>query len=192
VFGASVIAAKAETLPSRAKPHGVTPVWAFNERDKTVFAADRTILAHNAREKRTKNVQMFGILALERSVIHWFKLFKWMKRMFPPKALLDSLTQQASRLFGEGSPRADIENQFKALMQSGFSKLDLVSREEFDSQMLVLERTRARLEALEARLANLEGQNQPASAAQPAQDAPTSAKMAFQNNKPESTPPNAE
>lgn len=113
--------------------------------------------------------------------------------MFPPKALLDSLTQQASRLFGEGSPRADIENQFKALMQSGFSKLDLVSREEFDTQMLVLERTRARLEALEARLAELEGEGkEPVAAAQPAQDAPTSAKMAFQNNKTEPTPPTAE
>ncbi|TWI57536.1 hypothetical protein IQ22_00753 [Pseudomonas duriflava] len=82
--------------------------------------------------------------------------------MFPPKALLDSLTQQASRLFGENSPRADIENQLKALMQSAFSRLDLVSREEFDTQMAVLERTRARLEALEARLAELEAKDKPA------------------------------
>jgi BMFP domain-containing protein YqiC len=115
-----------------------------------------------------------------------------MKRMFPPKALLDSLTQQASRLFGENSPRADIENQFKALLQSGFSKLDLVSREEFDSQMLVLERTRSRLEALEARLAELEGQDKKQPVASQASDTPTSAKMAFQNNKPEITPPTAE
>ena len=48
------------------------------------------------------------------------------------------------------------EAQFKALLQSGFSKLDLVSREEFDSQMTVLARTRARLEALEAKVAELE------------------------------------
>lgn len=46
-------------------------------------------------------------------------------------------------------------------MQSAFSKLDLVSREEFDSQMVVLARTRARLEALEAKVAELEAQLNP-------------------------------
>ncbi|HCL3391205.1 TPA: accessory factor UbiK family protein, partial [Pseudomonas aeruginosa] len=49
----------------------------------------------------------------------------------------------------------------RALMQSAFSKLDLVSREEFDSQMLVLARTRARLEALEAKVAELESKLTP-------------------------------
>ena len=44
-------------------------------------------------------------------------------------------------------------------MQSGFSKLDLVSREEFDSQMAVLARTRARLEALEAKVAEMEARS---------------------------------
>ncbi|MGA3683827.1 accessory factor UbiK family protein, partial [Pseudomonas graminis] len=39
-----------------------------------------------------------------------------------------------------------------------FSKLDLVSREEFDSQMIVLACTRARLEALEAKMAEMEAQ----------------------------------
>ena len=39
---------------------------------------------------------------------------------------------------------------------AGISKLDLVSREEFDSQMVVLARTRARLESLEAKVAELE------------------------------------
>ncbi|MNP70445.1 Membrane fusogenic activity [compost metagenome] len=41
-------------------------------------------------------------------------------------------------------------------MQGAFSKLDLVSREEFDSQMVVLARTRARLEALEKQVAELD------------------------------------
>jgi BMFP domain-containing protein YqiC len=78
--------------------------------------------------------------------------------MLPPKALLDTLSSHASRLFGGDSPlpRAELEAQFKALLQSGFSKLELVSREEFDSQMVVLARTRARLEALEAKVAELE------------------------------------
>lgn len=78
--------------------------------------------------------------------------------MLPPKALFESLSQQASRLFsGETAlPKEELESHFKTLMQSAFSKLDLVSREEFDSQMVVLARTRARLEALEAKVAALE------------------------------------
>ncbi len=80
--------------------------------------------------------------------------------MLPPKALLDSLSTHAGRLLGSDMPlpRAEIEAQFKALVQSTFSKLDLVSREEFDSQMVVLARTRARLEALESTVAALEEQ----------------------------------
>ena len=78
--------------------------------------------------------------------------------MLPPKALLDTFSTHASRLFSGDNPlpRAELESQFKALLQSGFAKLDLVSREEFDSQMVVLARTRARLEALEAKVAELE------------------------------------
>ncbi|AYC34812.1 accessory factor UbiK family protein [Pseudomonas cavernae] len=86
--------------------------------------------------------------------------------MLPPKSLLDALSTHAARLFGGDSPlpRAELESQFKALLQSAFSKLDLVSRDEFDSQMAVLARTRARLEALEAKVAELEAkQNPPAS-----------------------------
>ena len=83
--------------------------------------------------------------------------------MLPPKAVFDALSQQASRLFAGESPlpKAELESQFRALMQSAFSKLDLVSREEFDSQMLVLARTRARLEALEAKGAELESKLTP-------------------------------
>ena len=78
--------------------------------------------------------------------------------MLAPKDFLDALSGQASRLFSGDTalPRNEIESQFKALLQSGFSNLDLVSREEFDSQMVVLARTRARLESLEAKVAELE------------------------------------
>ncbi|SDI05568.1 accessory factor UbiK family protein [Pseudomonas abietaniphila] len=80
--------------------------------------------------------------------------------MLAPKAFLDALSGHASRLFNGETPlpRNEFETQFKALLQSGFSKLDLVSREEFDSQMLVLARTRARLEALEAKMTEMEAQ----------------------------------
>jgi BMFP domain-containing protein YqiC len=50
----------------------------------------------------------------------------------------------------------DMESNFKAVLQSQLSKLDLVSRQEFDVQAAVLARTRATLESLEARLKELE------------------------------------
>lgn len=86
--------------------------------------------------------------------------------MLPPKALLDTLAGHAARLFNGETPlpHAEIEAQLKALLQSAFSKLDLVSRDEFDSQMTVLARTRTRLESLEAKVAELEARlNPPAS-----------------------------
>lgn len=90
--------------------------------------------------------------------------------MLPPKAFLDAISQQAGRLFGGESPlpKAELEAQFKVLMQSAFSKLDLVSRDEFDSQMVVLARTRARLEALEAKVAEMEARLSPADTTAPA------------------------
>ena len=56
------------------------------------------------------------------------------------------------------SPAADIEKNVRAMMTQGFSKLDLVTREEFDVQSQVLARTRARLEELETHVAALEAQ----------------------------------
>lgn len=54
------------------------------------------------------------------------------------------------------SPAKDIEKNMKAMLNQGFSKLDLLTREEFEIQSEVLQRTRARLEALEARVVELE------------------------------------
>jgi len=56
----------------------------------------------------------------------------------------------------ENSPAKDIEKNVKAMLSQGFSKLDLVTREEFDIQAQVLAKTRAKLEELEARVAELE------------------------------------
>lgn len=55
------------------------------------------------------------------------------------------------------SPAADLEKNLRALLQSAFSHLDLVTREEFDVQREVLARTRAKLAELEAKLAEIEG-----------------------------------
>ena len=57
------------------------------------------------------------------------------------------------------SPAADIEKNARALLGSFFAKLDLVTREEFEVQAAVLQRTREKLKALEARVARLEGHN---------------------------------
>jgi hypothetical protein len=51
----------------------------------------------------------------------------------------------------------DLEKNFKSLLSAGFERMDLVTREEFDLQAAVLERTREKLEALAARIAVLEG-----------------------------------
>ncbi|MBA3564969.1 MAG: accessory factor UbiK family protein [Gammaproteobacteria bacterium] len=53
----------------------------------------------------------------------------------------------------------DLEQNFKAVLQSALVRLDLVTREEFDVQTAVLERTRQKLEALRRRLDELEARN---------------------------------
>ncbi|MBL8474321.1 MAG: accessory factor UbiK family protein [Rhodocyclaceae bacterium] len=54
------------------------------------------------------------------------------------------------------SPAKDLERNARAMLGAAFTKLDLVTREEFDVQREVLARTREKLEALEARVAELE------------------------------------
>jgi ubiquinone biosynthesis accessory factor UbiK len=55
--------------------------------------------------------------------------------------------------------REDLENNFRAVLRANLGKLELAGREEFDAQRKVLERTRARLEELEKRVAALEGRS---------------------------------
>ena len=54
------------------------------------------------------------------------------------------------------SPVNDIEDNINALLKSTFTKMDLINREEFDVQTEVLKRTRSKLEALEAKIIDLE------------------------------------
>jgi ubiquinone biosynthesis accessory factor UbiK len=58
---------------------------------------------------------------------------------------------------GVRAVQKDLENNFRAVLRASLTKLDLVSRDEFEAQMRVLERTRARLEELEKRVADSEG-----------------------------------
>ena len=50
----------------------------------------------------------------------------------------------------------DFENKAKQIMQSKFAQLDVVSREEFDVQTQVLIKTRAKLDEMSAKIAELE------------------------------------
>ena len=54
----------------------------------------------------------------------------------------------------------EIEDNLRKVIQKSFEKFDLVTREEFDIQQAVLQRTRIKLEALEARLDELENSSQ--------------------------------
>ena len=69
--------------------------------------------------------------------------------------LLDEVNDRLRAVLAQ-SPAADLEKNLKAFLASVFSRLDLVTREEFDVQREVLARTRAKLQELEAKLAALE------------------------------------
>lgn len=71
---------------------------------------------------------------------------------------IDELTRKLSASVPENikTLRADMEANFKSVLSSGFDRMDLVTREEFEAQKKVLERTREKLEILEQRLAELD------------------------------------
>jgi BMFP domain-containing protein YqiC len=71
--------------------------------------------------------------------------------------LAKSLTSQLPE--GLGSVKDDIEKNFKSVLQQQFVKLDLVTREEFDTQSAVLARTREKLDSLEKTIAELTSNN---------------------------------
>ncbi|MGZ8189939.1 MAG: ubiquinone biosynthesis accessory factor UbiK [Methylococcaceae bacterium] len=79
--------------------------------------------------------------------------------MFDPKAIDDI----ANRLAGAIPPglnnlKEELEKNFHAILQSALGKLDLVSREEFEVQKLILAKTRSKLEDLEKRVTEIEQQ----------------------------------
>ena len=77
---------------------------------------------------------------------------------FDPR-LIDDLARRLAGSVPESvaALRRDLEQNFKGVLSGGLARLDLVTREEFDVQAAVLKRTRAKLAALEKRLAELEG-----------------------------------
>jgi hypothetical protein len=76
----------------------------------------------------------------------------------PPRMNLDELARELAQAVPKNlrAIGADLERNFKVLLKSGLERMDLVTREEFDLQAALLERTRAKLEKIDARLAELE------------------------------------
>ena len=71
---------------------------------------------------------------------------------------IENIARKLAEAVPEGlrSVREDIENNFRSVLSASLSKLDLVTREEFEVQEAVLAKTRQKLEALEARLNEME------------------------------------
>ena len=74
---------------------------------------------------------------------------------------IDDLARRLSNLVRPGmrEGREELQQNFKAVLQGGLSKLDLVTREEFDVQRAVLLRTREKLEQLQRTVEALEAQH---------------------------------
>ena len=92
---------------------------------------------------------------------------------------IDDLARRLSGLVPPGlrESREELQENFKAVLQSGLARLDLVTREEFEVQRAVLLRTREKLEQLQAMVAELEARqaasSTPTAPAGPASGAPT-------------------
>ncbi len=69
--------------------------------------------------------------------------------------IFDEISARLSELAAKG-PARDIEKNVRAMLGSAFSRLDLVTREEFEVQREMLAQTRHRIAELEARVAALE------------------------------------
>jgi len=79
--------------------------------------------------------------------------------MFDPKSLDDIANRLANAIPpGLSNLKDDLEKSFQAILQGALGKLDLVTREEFEVQKLVLAKTRSKLEDLEKRVTEMEQQ----------------------------------
>lgn len=74
--------------------------------------------------------------------------------------LVNRLSEQLSQILPPGvkSLREDFEENLKSVLREAFTRMDLVTREEFEVQASLLSKTRIKLEALEAKLKALESQ----------------------------------
>ncbi len=71
------------------------------------------------------------------------------------KNVIDEINAKVSEVL-QNSPAKDIEKNVRVLLSGAFSRLDLVTRDEFDIQQEVLQRTREKLMILEGKVSELE------------------------------------
>jgi ubiquinone biosynthesis accessory factor UbiK len=129
----------------RASPYGALNQWVA--RLKGLPCTD---MARHAPDGALRECAEAGqILEIEMSFINSSGLDELARR------LADSVPESV-RAFGR-----DMEGNFKAVLQAQLSKLNLVSRQEFDVQAAILERTQAKLTAMEARLKEIEAKLSP-------------------------------
>ncbi|CAA0081484.1 putative protein YqiC [BD1-7 clade bacterium] len=79
------------------------------------------------------------------------------KPPFPPfsQDVINNIAEQAGKLLPGEKSREELHRSVMLVVQNTLAKLDLVTREEFDAQASVLQKTRAKVDALEKQLATL-------------------------------------
>lgn len=68
---------------------------------------------------------------------------------------IGEVIQQVNEIVGNSGIKGEVDKSMRALVQSGLSRLDMVSREEFDAQAEILKRTKTQVAVLEAQLEEL-------------------------------------
>jgi BMFP domain-containing protein YqiC len=127
------------------------------------------LLLHHSREKRVflSNFRLsnpFLPLNIKYECVSFLQLSIALRIsiMQKPGEILEQIQRIASDMQNKvgdairNSPAQEIEKNVRAMMNQGFQKMDLVTREEFELQTKVLAKTREKLEALEAKVAALE------------------------------------
>lgn len=77
---------------------------------------------------------------------------------------IEQLVNRLGEQFGERLPgslramRGELEDNLKMLLREGLSRMELLTRDEFDIQQALLARTRSKVETLEQRIRTLEAQ----------------------------------
>ncbi|GHE21035.1 accessory factor UbiK family protein [Halomonas urumqiensis] len=108
---------------------------------------------------------------------------------------ISRLAQQiGERLQGASQAPEEVQKGIQQVVRGAFDRLELVSREDFDILMDVLQRTRSRVEALETQVASLEAMlaNQPTSGGVAAEASPPAKVAPKEVTPPESTSPEAD
>ena len=130
-------------------------IWCFmlhHSREKRVFLANFSLFAP------------FWLLNIKYECVSFLQLLIELRTsiMQKPGEILEQIQRIASDMQNKvgdairNSPAQEIEKNVRAMMNQGFQKMDLVTREEFELQTKVLAKTREKLEALETKVAELE------------------------------------